>query len=262
MDSAVTGIQPQRAQNLAEAYEYLKRDGAVCISGVGSSANDAMKLGHQMFGDKVLNIPDAAKVLVGGEQDRRDAQHEDHRNPLVPHTDGFAYGDLYPDYILLSCVKDSAIGGESFLVDGYGVLDELGSRDPLFVEKIGSTNVNQTEEGMQNAISPILQKNAAGRKMLRRTFNQRPANNSDDPGSDQAMINTWIKAVEDAGVVAPRFRLRPGEAVIVDNYRALHAREGYIDPDRMMWRVWIWTDESKGVPDMPLHSDSRFATSD
>jgi hypothetical protein len=66
MDSAVTGIQPQRAQNFAEAYEYLKRDGAVCISGVGSSADDAIQSGHQMFGPKVLTIPDAAKVLVGG----------------------------------------------------------------------------------------------------------------------------------------------------------------------------------------------------
>lgn len=262
MGAPSTGIKPQYADNPAQAYEFLQRDGAVCVSGVGLSADDATGLGHSLFGDKVLTIPDAAKVLVGGEQDRRDEQHEDHRNPLVPHTDGFAYGDLYPDYILLSCVKDSAIGGESFLVDGYGVLEQLRSRDPLVVERMASIHVNQTEEGMQNAISPILQQNAAGRKMLRRTFNQRPANNSDDPALDQAMIDTWIKAVEDAGAIAPRFRLKPGEAVIVDNYRALHAREGYTDPDRMMWRVWVWTDESKGVPDMPLHSDSRFAASE
>lgn len=261
MGTSSTGIKPQYADNLEQAYEFLQRDGAVCVSGIGYSADDATGLGHDLFGSKVLTIPDAAKVLVGGEQDRRDEQYEDHRNPLLPHTDGFAYGDLYPDYILLSCVKDSAIGGESFLVDGYGVLEQLRSRDPMFVERMASIDVNQTEEGMQSSISPILQKNAAGRNMLRRTFNQRPANNSDDPVLDQAMIDRWIKAVENAGAIAPRFRLKPGDAVIVDNYRALHAREGYTDPDRMMWRVWVWTDESKGVPDMPLHSDSRFATS-
>ncbi len=46
---------------------------------------------------------------------------------------------------------------------------------------------------------------------------------------------------------------------MIDNYRMFHGREPYADLDRLMWRVWIWTDESKGVPEGMLHSDSRYA---
>ena len=253
--------EPRHASSLQEAYEIVRRDGAVIVSGIGISADDATGLGHEVFGEKVLSIPDAAKVFVGGEFDRRSEQHDDHRNPLQPHTDGFAYGDQYPDYILLTCVTDSAVGGESFLVDGYDVVNQLTSKDSGYRERLRSVSVNQTEEGMQSSVSPILQESENGRQMLRRTFTQKPAENSENPSLDQSMIDQWIEGVEEAGVSAPRFHLKPGEAVIVDNYRMLHAREGYDDPERMMWRVWIWTDESKGVPDMPLHSDSRYAKS-
>ena len=73
------------------------------------------------------------------------------------------------------------------------------------------------------------------------------------------MIESWTKAVDAGGVSAPRFKLGPGEALIVDNYRVLHGRDGYSDLNRMMWRVWIWTEEAMGTPPMPLHSDSRYA---
>ena len=52
---------------------------------------------------------------------------------------------------------------------------------------------------------------------------------------------------------APRFTLRPGEALMVDNLRMLHGREGYAsqrpDSERKMWRIWCWTDRSLGLPD-------------
>ena len=76
------------------------------------------------------------------------------------------------------------------------------------------------------------------------------------------MIDAWTSAIDAAGASAPRFKLAPGQALIIDNYRVLHAREGYADLNRMMWRVWIWTDDCLGVPKMPLHSDSRYALSD
>jgi hypothetical protein len=49
---------------------------------------------------------------------------------------------------------------------------------------------------------------------------------------------------------------------VIDNYRMMHGREGYADLDRQMWRVWVWTTSAWGVPDGPLHSDSRYAHAD
>ena len=40
-----------------------------------------------------------------------------------------------------------------------------------------------------------------------------------------------------------------GEALIVDNYRAMHIREAYSDMSRFSWRVWMWVDgECHGPP--------------
>ena len=73
------------------------------------------------------------------------------------------------------------------------------------------------------------------------------------------MIDAWHQAAERVAEQAPRFKLAPGQAVVVDNYRMLHGRDAYTDPSRLLWRVWVWTSGSLGVPDMPLHSDTRHA---
>ncbi len=255
-----SGINPETTADLVEAYELVRRDGAVCFVDVGVNGEDAVELARSIFAGRVRSIPEAARVFVGGEMDRYD--QPDHKEPLKPHTDGFAYGDLYPDYILLACVNDSAQGGESFLVDGYSVLDNLAAVDPELVSDLETVAVDQTEEDMQVATSPIVQFNYAHRKLLRRNFSQKPLYASQRPDRDRWMIDAWTSAIDAAGARAPRFKLAPGQALIIDNYRVLHAREGYADLNRMMWRVWIWTDDCLGVPKMPLHSDSRYALSD
>lgn len=254
------GVNPLTADSLSEALALVRRDGAAIYAGVGPSDEDAVGLGYAIFGDKVRTIPEAARVFVGGEMDRY--EQPDHKLPLKPHTDGFAYGDLLPDYIMLTCVNTSPEGGESFLVDGYAVLDQLAGENPQLVQDLETIAVDQTEEDMQVSTSPIVQYNSEGRKILRRNFSQKPLPDSVQPDHDQNMIDTWINAVEEAGDQVPRFKIEPGQALIIDNYRVLHAREGYSDLNRMMWRVWIWTNEALGVPDMPLHSDSRFAARD
>ena len=256
------GIDPVTTSDLAEALARVRADGAVIFDGVGITAEAAIQLGHDLYGEKVLKIPEAARVFEGGEQDRHEPL--DHRKPIKVHTDGFAYGDHYPDVMVLSCANASAVGGESFLVDGYAVLDKLAASDEScwLVDALESVAVDQTEPDMQISHSTIVQYTRAGRKMLRRNFSQRPLAESANAEKDQMMIDAWLDAVDGAAMYAPRFRVEAGQAVIVDNYRALHAREGYEDKNRMMWRVWVWTDESLGPPDMPLHSDSRFAARD
>lgn len=251
------GLAPEITTVADTALQLVRRDGAVIFAPVGNSADDAVALGHTIFGETVQSIPEAARVFVGGEMDRY--EQPDHHMPLKPHTDGFAYGDLFPDYIMLICVTASPVGGESFLVDSYAVLDQLAADNPSLAKDLERVVVDQTEEDMQVSQSPIVQYNASGRKLLRRNFSQRPLPTSQRPEKDQAMIDTWVNAVDAAGNVVPRFKVESGQALIIDNYRMLHAREGYEDLNRMMWRVWVWTNEALGVPEVPLHSDSRYA---
>ena len=256
---------PQTTDSMVTARRLLQADGAVVLTGVGSSAEDAKAIMRELFEPGLQALPEPARVFNGGEEDRKLAD-SDHRDPLQVHTDGFAYGDLYPDCLLLVCVHSSAQGGESFLVDGYAVLEHLQANQTTrwVAQSLSEVAVDQTEEGMQSALSPIVQKTATGRTMVRRIIDEYgkgpyPAPESSNPERDAEMIEIWNQAIANAEAQAPRFRLEPGQALLVDNYRLFHGREGYTDPTRMMWRVWAWSDQALGVPDMPLHSDTRYA---
>ena len=254
-------LLPLRCADAEGAKQALARHGCVILEGIGPSAEAAQGIAHTLFDDSdIAALPPPAKVFDGGEKDPK-REGLDHTSALFAHTDGFAYGDLYPDYMCLACVTPSPEGGENFLVDGYAVYRalaaghaQLGLGDPLV-----EIAVDQTEVGMQAAISPIVQHTAVGRLMVRRTLGAKPAPGSQNAADDQTIIDQWENAIDKAAADAPRFLLQPGDALVVDNYRIMHGREGYSSMQRFMWRVWVWTRGSLGVPDIPLHSDTRYA---
>jgi hypothetical protein len=57
-------------------------------------------------------------------------------------------------------------------------------------------------------------------------------------------VPTWQLLGQQAAAVAPRFLLRPGELLSVDNYRVFHGREPYQGSER----IPAFTDMSYGKP--------------
>lgn len=259
----VSMVGPFRTQDPAEARHLVEQRGAAILSGWGTSADDAVAAAHAVFGADVLEAPSPSEVRIGGDRDRR-LPTIDNTTPLPAHTDGFAYGDRYPDHFLLSCAHASPVGGESFLVDGEAVVTQLaarrGGRD--LVERLQTVPVDQTEPDMQRSVSPIIGRTDAGRLMLRRFPFQRPSAESTEPARDAGMIDAWKDAITTAAQDAPRFKLHAGDVAVIDNYRMMHGREGYADLERRMWRVWVWTTSAWGVPAGRLHSDSRYAVAE
>lgn len=247
----------------ADVVAALRRHGAAIVTGIGPGGEAARALAGAVFGERALAVPEAARVTDGGEQDRK-PDGLDHTTRSRAHTDGYAYGDRCPDHFLLACERASGVGGQSILLDGYALLDALAG-DPAtawLAEALPLVVIDQTEPGMHPSFSPIVQTAPSGRRMLRRTADQHPAPEAVDPARDAEMIRLWKEAIDvatDAVAPSDRPKLGPGEAVVVDNYRMFHGREAYDDPGRLMWRVWIWTDEAAGIPDGMLHSDSRYA---
>ena len=254
------GVKPQVVGDIADLQPLLERDGAAVIDGPECGAEATRTLARQIFAEKTLAIPDAARVFEGGEFDHARTQASVH-TATPAHTDGFAYGDLYPDYMLLSCVRHCNKGGESVLIDGYRIEEYLRAH-PDFSwagHALADVVIDQTEENMQAAISPIVMSNGRGRKMVRKTLNQKPSATSTDSERDARMIALWCDTINAAYEVAPHFKLRAGQTLVVDNYRLLHGRDPYEDLQRMLWRVWVWTTGALGVPDLPLASDTRHA---
>ena len=256
------GVLPRTVTDLQEARTELVKSGAVIYEPINCTEAGTRAFAETMFADNLRALPEGARVFEGGEHDITRVQATNLKTTPC-HTDGFAYGDLYPDFMLLSCVRESKIGGESILVDGYKILEALAANPELAWAAIAlrERQIDQTETGMQKSLSPICMDNGNGRTMVRRTLEQRPAETSVDPEKDQLMIKVWHDSIDEASTLAPKFKLLPGQVVIVDNYRLMHGRSPYEDLNRMLWRVWVWSDDCLGVPSLRLASDTRYASS-
>jgi len=262
---------PQRIADIDATFDVLRRDGAAILTGCGAQREEARGIALRVLQTLAPVVPDPAPIKEGG----GNADHSYDNMPgaepdfVVPfqtgHTDGFAYGDRYPDFIFLLCVRPADRGGESFLVDTYRLLDTLAAseapEDRAFHEFLMTTPVEQTEPGFQSSLAPVVGRNAAGRRMTRWTPVQRPDGSL--PAEVQAQHAAWLARWQaitlEASLSAPRFTLQPGETICLDNYRMLHGRTGFDDLERALWRIWAWTSEAPAVPEGMLFSDSRFA---
>ena len=245
-------IVPERSADPAEVRRLVERDGAAILTGRGPTEADARAAVAAVFGAAVLALPEAAAVREGGDKDRKAYGTAD---ALPLHTDGFAYGDRAPDHFGLSCVRQGTTGGESLLVDSYRLLDAV---EPELRSFLTGTSVDHAEPDMHPAVSPLAITTARGRVAVRRVPWVRPTPDDADPGATEALLARWTERVLAQHAGARRFLLREGDVAIIDNYRVLHGREPY-EGDRLMWRVWVWTDTGNGVPEGMLHSDSRYA---
>ncbi len=264
------GVVPRRSANTAEAFAILRSEGAVILTEAGSSRNDARTLAQRVLAPLSPIVPDPAPIKEGG--GNRDRSYITSQLPetfAVPfqsgHTDGFAYGDHYPDYIFLLCVRPATAGGESFVVDTYRIRDALIAsgrpEDAALAEFLQNVAIEQTEPGFIASFAPAIADNGRGRAMSRWTPVQRPDAKLPQREQEQqrAWLARWSELAHRASLRAPRFVLGPGEAICLDNYRMLHGRTGFDDLERTLWRIWAWTDESLGVPEGLLFSDSRYA---
>ena len=255
------GETPARSRDPRHVRTLVERHGAAILTGWGTSPDHAVEAAHAIFDDDALQASLPSEVRAGGDRERG-GPTIDHTTPVPPHTDGFAYGDHYPDYFLLNCAHASPDGGESFLVDGEAVVDHLAGRPGggALVQRLQDIAIDQAEPVMARSVTPVIGRTPAGRLMLRRFPHQRPSDDSVDPARDIVMITAWSDAIATAAASAPRFTLRAGDVAVVDNYRMMHGREAYADLDRLLWRVWVWTTSAFGVPDVPRHPHSHYAS--
>jgi alpha-ketoglutarate-dependent taurine dioxygenase len=271
MQNSEAGFLPRRVAAADETFEALRREGAVILTGCGNSKEDAGALARRVLASLSPVVPDPAPIKEGGgnaDHTYGDMPGVDGRT-VVPfqtgHTDGFAYGDRYPDFIFLLCVRAAAAGGESFIIDTYQLLAMLtaseSDEDRAFHRFLTTTPVEQTEPGFQSSLAPVIGNNGHGRRMSRWTPVQRPDASlpPEERAAHAAWLARWGAMTHAASLRAPRFVLQPGETICLDNYRMLHGRTGFDDTERTLWRIWAWTSEALAVPEGMLFSDSRFA---
>ncbi|PSL20103.1 2-trimethylaminoethylphosphonate dioxygenase [Shimia abyssi] len=152
---------------------------------------------------------------------------------LQGHTDN-PYRDPVPSLQLLYCLENSATGGESILIDGFRVAQKLHEEDPhgfdllshycARFEYVGSDGVCLRSRVPMIELSPDGELRAI-------RFNNRSAAAITDVPFDhmQAYYAAYRRFGElvDDPANAVSYKMAPGECVVFDNMRLLHARTGY-----------------------------------
>ncbi len=153
---------------------------------------------------------------------------------ILPHTDN-PYRDPVPTVQLLHCLRAAGDGGDTGLVDGFAAAAALRAADRAAFDVITGTAVpfGYRDNGAElRASQPLIQLSPRGRVRGVR-FNNRSAQPLRLPYADvtafYAAYRRW------AGLLAQperqlNLRLAPGDCLIFDNTRILHARTAFSLP--------------------------------
>ncbi|MDH3300309.1 MAG: TauD/TfdA family dioxygenase, partial [Acidimicrobiia bacterium] len=157
-----------------------------------------------------------------------------------PHSDD-PYRYTPSGFTILHCRRAATGGGESILVDGFKVADDIRRSDPEAFELLASvsipyvrhraTAVDQGEDVHMIAYAPVITINADGEVMGIR-FHERSTGVFD---LDPAVVDRYYLAFRAfaAAVRSPAnqfvHKLVDGQAIMVDNQRALHGRTDFGD---------------------------------
>ena len=150
---------------------------------------------------------------------------------LAVHTDN-PYRDPVPGIQLLHCLEAHAAGGETILVDGFRVAEELRTECPAAFETL-STMPRAFRFADQHTDlrceTPLIHTDAFGNVTSIR-FNNRSASTLSLP---EEAIEPYYEAYRHFAALMYdsrfeyRFKLQPGDLVAMDNERVLHGRTGF-----------------------------------
>lgn len=150
---------------------------------------------------------------------------------LEPHTD-LPNWERPPDFQLLYCLRNEALGGESRLTDGYAAAEALQAADPEAFRLLNELAIDyrfQDETADFAFRAPVIACDWQGRPVIVR-FNNWIRDTLRLP---QDQVEPFYRAyrrfwelLRDPRFTL-RFRLRPGEMIALDNMRVLHGREAF-----------------------------------
>jgi gamma-butyrobetaine dioxygenase len=150
---------------------------------------------------------------------------------IAPHTDN-PYRDPVPTIQLLHCLRNAAAGGDTGLVDGFAAAATLRLTDRKSFDVLSATpwpfRYSDSETELQ-ASQPLIGLSPRGRIREVR-FNNRsmlpPRLPAAEADAAYAAYRVWAALLGQPELLLS-LRLEPGDCLIVDNTRVLHARTAF-----------------------------------
>ena len=165
------------------------------------------------------------------------------------HTDN-SFGDDVLDYVGLLCLNTAKSGGESQIVSGYAVRDELRARHPAALEVLRRPFHVDRRGGLRPGDAPTARFPVfacEGPELLIRYLRYWIEVGHEKAG--QPLTAEQVSALDALDRVAAerslrvQFTLRPGEMLFVNNRWIFHNRtafEDYAEPERRRHYVRLW----------------------
>jgi len=214
-------------EGLLRWLSMVEKYGFALASGVPPSLEDTKEL--------VTRIGYVRETIFGGMWDFtanlafKDTAYTS--DAIGPHTDG-TYSIDSPGYQLFHCLKFDGSGGESTLVDGFKVADQIRRSDPLAFEVLSTVKVPAQYLG--DGVHLRAEHTVIGLDH-NNDFAQIAYNNYDRAPFRLATprMNAFYRALklfnqlinDPANEIT--MRLAPGTALLFDNWRTLHGRRSY-----------------------------------
>ena len=151
--------------------------------------------------------------------------------PLLLHTDDSSF-DPAPTHLLLHCLIADTEGGETVLADGFKLATDLREQEPEKFKLLSQNllSFKYKDEDKDFAIeSPVISLNERGEVKAMRYSNHitQPFNMAFDKMEAYYEAYRTFAEMRSASTYQIKFRLKPGDFYIVDNYRVLHGRDAF-----------------------------------
>lgn len=152
---------------------------------------------------------------------------------IGPHTDG-TYSFDAPGYQMLHCLAFEGVGGENVFVDGLKIAEIMQAKHAaeyrtLTELEITGQYIDLDRNVHLQATRPLFRTNKAG-ELVQVSYNNYDRAPFYLPAAETEALYRALKVFASYAndpKMQYRRRLAPGDAVLFDNWRALHARDAY-----------------------------------
>ena len=150
---------------------------------------------------------------------------------LSAHTDN-PYRKPIPGIQLLHCIKNDSVGGHSTLTDGFAIANHLKKRYPKYFQLLSSIKIRFTYQDSKTILEnwgetiELNSDSTVKRVRLSPRLDYVPVLKKDKLDQFYKARSLFIRLCNSKNFMI-EFKLKPGDIMIMDNYRTLHGRTSY-----------------------------------
>ncbi len=210
------------------ARQLLERDGAVILTGWPVEPDSVVNAAAAMLGTRLREL-ERVRQRTTNNSDAL-TLHRDGAHVVVDIHDRLVRLRIAdPDYALILCTAPAPAGGESFVVDGYRLIDRLREGAPELYEFITTVDIDVTSRNTLPDVYRVprvcrmVEWTRGGRMIVQVAEGAQPAPRETQWDEHERLIATYADVITTvAAQVRGDTTLAAGEILVLDNYRCLH----------------------------------------